>query len=147
MKNRKGFSLVEVLVFVTVLGLFFVAAMSVTTYNLKNMKVQEHKILATRYSEEVTEWLRQNKEDDWTIFIGHDSGSGTNYCLNSLDWNSPGNCDNSYPVGSPPFFKRDLLLTNSGSPVDQVKAVLTISWKEGVSTLNVKNTTVFKILE
>ena len=43
--------------------------MTVTTFNLKNMKIQEHKILATRYAEEGVEWLKQEKEDDWQIFI------------------------------------------------------------------------------
>ena len=39
---NKGFSLIEVLVFTAVLGLFFVAAVSVATFNLKNMKMQKN---------------------------------------------------------------------------------------------------------
>lgn len=147
MIKKKAFSLIEVLVFVTILGMFFIAAISVTTFNLKNMKVQEHKILATHYSEEGIEWLKQIKEDDWTVFTSYDSGIGSHYCLNSLAWDAPGNCDGTYPLGAPSFFKRELLLTNSGSPVDQVKAVLTVYWEEGTEILNVQNTTIFKLLE
>src|SRR3989339_1719338 len=104
---KKSFSLVEVLVFITVLGLFFTAAMSVTTFNLQSMKVQEHKILATRFAEEGVEWVKDEKETDWSTFIGYDtSGNGTTYCLNDLedDWSTLGDCGASYTLGSPPFF-------------------------------------------
>jgi len=132
MTNEKGFSLVEVLVFITVLGFFFVAAVSVTTFNLKNMKVQEHKILATRYAEEGIEWLKQEKEDDWQLFTTHDDsgGSGTTFCLNSLDWNNKSDCNESYALGPPNIFKRNLLIINSGNPVDRISTDITVSWLE-----------------
>lgn len=145
-----GFSLVEVLVFISVLGLFFTAAMSVTTFNLQSMKVQEHKILATRYAEEGIEWVKDEKETDWSTFITHDtSGTGTIYCLNSLedDWGALGNCGVSYSLGSPPFFLRNLLIKNTGSPVDQVDATITVSWKEGSDNKSVQIKSVFKLLE
>lgn len=147
MAMKKSFSLVEVLVFTAVLGLFFVAAVSVTTFNLKNMKIQEHKILATRFAEEGNEWVKQEKEDDWSIFIIHGSLAGNTYCLNSLNWNTFVNCGETYALGTPEFFKRELLITNSGSPVDQVNTTTTVSWKEGVNTFNVAIKTVFKLLE
>lgn len=147
MTNKNGFSLIEVLIFVTILGVFFVAAVSITTFNLKNLKIQEHKILATRYADEGIEWLKQNKEDDWTAFVNYDLSAGTYYCLNTLDWLTPGNCDESYPLGTPSFFKRELLITNSGSPVNQVKTDLTVYWKEGTNVLNASNSAIFKLLE
>lgn len=146
-KNIKGFSLMEVLVFITVLGLFFVAAMSVTTFNVKNMKIQEHKIIATRFAEEGTEWVRQEKEDDWSIFITQGSLAGKTYCINSLDWNTASSCGGTYPLGSPGFFKRELLITNFGSPVNQVEATITVSWQDMGTVLSVPIKTVFKLLE
>ncbi|MFA5770473.1 MAG: type II secretion system protein [Patescibacteria group bacterium] len=141
-KSHAGFSLVEVLVFTTILGLFFVAALTITTFNLKNMKIQEHKILATRYAEEAIEWLKEEKENDWSDFITH---TGTNYCLNSLAWTS-GVCG-TYSLGTPGFFKRDLLITNSGSPVDKVETTMTVSWEDMGTVLSVPIKTVFRILE
>ena len=135
---KKSFSLIEVLVFVTVLGLFFVAALTVTTFNLKNMKIQEHKILATRYAEEAVEWLKQEKEDDWTVFIAHGSAGGTTYCLNSsLSWTS-GSCAD-YSLGT--IFKRELVIKNSGD------AVITVSWQDMGTVLSVPIKTTFKLLE
>lgn len=135
MTNKKGFSLVEVLVFVTILSLFFVTALTVTTFNLRNLKIQEHKILATRYAEEGMEWVKQEKEDDWQVFTTH---TGTNYCLNTLSWTS--DLCTTYSLGSPGFFKRDLLITNSGSPVEKITGNLTVSWMEN----NVEQTVVLK---
>lgn len=144
---KKGFSLIEVLVFTGILSLFFLASMSVATFNLKNMKIQEHKILAARYAEEGVEWVREEKESDWSTFITYDTSSGTTYCLNSLDWGSPSGCGESYSLGTPAFFKRELLITNFSSPVDRVEASITVSWKEGDSIFNVPIKTVFKLLE
>jgi len=143
---NKGFSLIEVLVFTAVLGLFFVGAVSVATFNLKNMKMQEHKILATRYAEEGTEWVKQEKEDDWTEFIKKDTsgGSGKTYCFNSLDWNNlPAPCD----YGLSTIYKRELLIKNSGSPVNQIETTMTVYWQDMGTDLSVPIKTVFKLLE
>lgn len=147
---KKSFSLVEVLVFISVLGLFFTAAISVTTFNLQSMKIQEHKILATRFAEEGIEWVKDEKETDWSTFILRDtSGTGTTYCLNSLedDWGTLGDCGESYSLGSPAFFLRNLLIKNTGNPVDQVDATITVSWKEGSDSKNVQIKSVFQLLE
>lgn len=137
---KKGFSLIEVLVFVTVLGIFFVAAISITTFNLRNMKIQEHRIIATRYAEEAIEWLKQEKEDGWIEFIARGSLGGTTYCLNnsSLSWGSPGSCA-GYGLGT--IYKRELLIKDSG------ETIMTVSWQDMGAVLSVKIPTVFKLLE
>lgn len=137
--------MIEVLVFTAVLGLFFVAAISVTTFNLKNMKIQEHKILATRYAEEGNEWVKQEKEDDWSIFITRGSAGGTTYCLNnSLSWDTAASCG-GYDLRA--IYKRELVIKNSGSPVDQVEATVMVSWQDMGTVLSVPIKTVFKLLE
>jgi len=143
--SEVGFSLIEVLVFTAVLGLFFVASLSVATFNLKNMKIQEHKILATRYAEEGIEWVKQEKEDDWSIFITRGSDGGTTYCLNtSLSWGSSSACG-SYGLST--IYKRELVITNSGSPVNQVEATVTVYWQDMGTDLSVPIKTIFKLLE
>ena len=138
-KYYKSFSLIEVLVFTAVLGLFFVAAISVTTFNLKNMKIQEHKILATRYAEEGVEWLKQEKEDGWVEFIARGSATpGTTYCLNSLGWTPPSSCA-GYSLGI--IFKRELVIKDSG------ETKITVYWQDMGTDLKVEINTVFKLLE
>lgn len=143
LKGVKGFSLVEVLVFVTILSLFFITAVSITTFSLRNIKIQEHKILATRYAEDANEWIRQEKEDDWQVFISR----GAVYCLNSLDWNTTTNCGENYTLGPPNIFKRYIAITKSGNPVDKVETSLAVSWLENGISQTVLLKSVFNRLE
>ncbi|PIU36904.1 hypothetical protein CO005_00505 [Candidatus Roizmanbacteria bacterium CG_4_8_14_3_um_filter_34_9] len=142
MKKFTGFTLIEVLVFVTVLSLFFISAVTITTFSLRNLKIQEHKIIATRYAEESSEWVKQEKEDDWQVFASH---NGTNYCLNSLSWTN-GLCS-TYSLGTPGFFKRDLILSISGNPTDKITTVLTVSWLENGVNQNVILKSVYNLWE
>ena len=142
MKKFTGFTLIEVLVFVTVLSLFFISAVTITTFSLRNLKIQEHKIIATRYAEESSEWVKQEKEDDWQVFASH---NGTNYCLNSLSWTN-GLCS-TYSLGTPGFFKRDLILSISGNPTDKITTVLTVSWLENGVNQNVILKLVYNLWE
>ncbi|MDO8498060.1 MAG: type II secretion system protein, partial [bacterium] len=66
--SKSAFSLIEVLVFTSILSIFFVAAATVTTVSLRNLKISERKIIATRYMEDVASWLRAQKESDWNTF-------------------------------------------------------------------------------
>lgn len=149
MASNKSFSLIEVLIFVTILVLFFVAAITVTTYSLRNMKINEHKVIATHFAEEGLEWVKSEKESDWQSFVNRDpsSGSGTKYCLNSgLSWNNSGACSD-YTLGLPPFFKREVTLTNSGVPVSQTNVVVEVRWIEGNQTLSTKVNSVVNLWE
>lgn len=144
---KKGFSLVEVLVFVTILSLFFVAAMAVTTYSLRTMKTNQYKILAAHFAEEGIEWLRGQKEDDWTTFSAHDSSLGSSaYCISNLDFSSSGECGENYTLGTPQIFKREVTLENipDSSDPDQVNATVMVVWNGGTE---VEIKTVFKLLE
>jgi type II secretory pathway pseudopilin PulG len=143
MKKSIGFTLVEVLVFVTILSLFFISAVTITTFSLRSLKIQEHKIIATRYAEEASEWLRQEKEDDWQIFASHNG----DYCLNTnpISWTS--NSCSGYDLGTPGFFKRDLTISGSGNPVDKITTVLTVSWLENGLPQNVILKSVYNLWE
>lgn len=145
-----GFSLIEVLVFITVLSLFFVVGVAVTVFNLRNMHVQEHKILATRYAEEAMEWIKQEKEESWETFSGHGNGSGISYCLNSLEidvWSNPSDCGSDYALGPPNIFKRVLIVTSSGNPYDKVTVNLKVNWLENNIEQNIVLKSVFNLWE
>jgi len=142
-KNKKSFTLIEVLIFVSILSLFFVAAASVTIVSLRNLKVQEHKILATRYAEELLEWLRGEKEADWNDFVNHSSPLGSTYCFNLLNWSS-GECTN---YGLNNFYKRWATLTSQGSPPPQVYISIIVEWRELGQIYQVPLNTVFTVWE
>lgn len=150
MKSKliKSFSLIEVLIFITILSLFFIAAMTVTVFSLRSMKNQEYKILATHLAEEAIEWIKSEKEDDWSAFITYDisAGAGTTYCLENLDWLSKFSCSD-YNLGTPAIFKRELLIKNIGSPTYQVNADIIVSWLDSNKENKIIIKTVEKLIE
>jgi type II secretory pathway pseudopilin PulG len=141
--HKKSFTLIEVLIFLAILSLFFVAAAAVTIVSLRNLKVQEHKILATRYAEELLEWLRGEKEADWNQFATYND----TYCFNSspiISWGNSGNCS-SYSLNN--LYKREVTLTVQGTPPYQVNISIIVSWQELGQTYQVPINSIFTIWE
>lgn len=133
MNKKEGFSLIEVLVFISIFSVFFVVAIAAITVTLRNMKKNEHKVLATRYAEELQEWLKTEKEIDWYSFST--TYPNQTYCFNLsiTAWPTAGSCSgfNGIVGVDPSIFKRELVLTVPGSnPVSQVNATITVSWQE-----------------
>jgi len=132
----KAFTLVETLIFVAILSVFFVIAAAVSISSIRDMKFNEAKIIGTRYGEEMNEWLRAEKELDGQAFFEKSSEDGTAYCFNeSLSpttvWPVAGACgaDDYSLVGK---YKRGVVLTtlNPGTDEEGVEVVVTISWRE-----------------
>lgn len=147
MAKKKAFSLIEVLVFITILSLFFVAAMAVTTFSLRNMKASEYKILAAHLAEEGMEWVRSEKEADWSQFTDKDTLGGTTYCIKNLNWNNSVPCTN-YTLGTPAIFKRELKVDNqAGNPITATDIEITVSWTDGTTVFEVPVKTVLKVWE
>lgn len=157
--KKKGFTLIEVLIFVAILSLFFVAAAAATIASLRNLKIQEHKILATRYAQELLEWLRGEKEENWGgehYSIGYpvDSftekvtqfGSDQALCFNDLNWNNDFPCD--YNLNS--LFKRTVTFSWNETPegfIYQVNTSILVEWQELGNTYQVPINTVLTIWE
>src|SRR3989344_8270460 len=82
---NKAFTLIEIMIFVSLLSIVLIVTVGYVTRLLMNMKVNEHKIFATFYVEEVSEWLLGERESDWNNFHSKASVSapGTTYCLNN----------------------------------------------------------------
>lgn len=147
----RGFSLVEVLIFISILAVFFVVAASVATYSLRVMQSNESRLLATRYAEELVEWLRGEKEQDWNQFNNKASNSpGTAWCFNADTISnfpgSSGSCAASdFSLGNPDRFKRNVVLIQDST--GGVRTNITVSWQEGSSTFSVPINTLFAPLE
>lgn len=138
MKN-KAFTLIEVLVFVSILMVFFVSALSVVAFSLRNLKSSEYKILASYYAQQAVEWLNSEKWNDWNSFF---SKSNNNYCINTLSWANTGNCTSNF--GTPAIFKRELFLNTVNN---QVEAQIKVYWLDvnNLQTLTIKK--IFNSLE
>jgi len=137
MKKKQAFSLIEVLVFTTILGFVFISITTIVTFSLKNLKTQEHKILATHYAEELLNWLKAKKEEDWLQFTAK---SGNTYCFNSspiTNWPSASFCS-SYNLNS--IFKREVALSGN---FNQINADISVKWQEGNGENQVNIKTIF----
>ncbi len=137
MKNKyvASFSLVEVLIFTTIFSLFFVTAAAVVTASLRTMKLNEHKILATRYGEELLEWIRGEKETDWylfsTTYTPSDSTDYT-YCFNdslTMTWPAAPGGDCLIFGLNPAIFKRTAILQSDTSRT-QIAVTVNVKWDE-----------------
>jgi len=165
--EQRSFSLVEVLVFTTILSVFFVTAASVVTVALRNMKFNEHKIIALHYSRQLEDWLRAQKEIDWggTQCSGSCCSSGCNFtqrvtqgslspkfCFDISpisDWPAPNSlgCNGVYSLGS--LFLREVEFTSSpvSGYIGQVNAVITVSWLDLGQKKSATTSAVFSVLE
>lgn len=131
-KYRSGFSLIEVLIFTTILSLFFVTAAAVVTASLRNVQISQHKILATRYAEELLEWVKNEKQNDWySFFQTYASVENTNYtyCFNNstLIWPAAGPCTTRGLT--PAIYNRTLTLRSSDGG-SKVEVTIDVDWAD-----------------
>jgi type II secretory pathway pseudopilin PulG len=67
MKN-KGFTLIELVIFISVFSIFFITATGIALSTLRNTKIAKERILATRSAQEAMDWLDSVKQQDWEKF-------------------------------------------------------------------------------
>ncbi|OGK31034.1 hypothetical protein A3F29_03200 [Candidatus Roizmanbacteria bacterium RIFCSPHIGHO2_12_FULL_33_9] len=139
--NNFGFTLIEVLVVLSILSLFLLSAITVSIVSVRNLKSSENKILATRYAEGLSEWIRGQKESDWDIFIGKTGA----WCFSEepiLTWPlSTGNCLPNEKISS--IFERKAVISYD-SALDRIISDVTVSWDEGSETVAVPISTILE---
>ncbi len=135
----------------TILSIIMLAIVYATTLALKRTQFNQHKIFATRYMEEAQEWVRGEKEVNWTTFLNRSPGT---YCMNEdmttcsdagSCWSQATACDaDDFSLGSSGGlqngYSRSMVLTTSGS---SVHVETTVSWKDGPNIFDVTSDTTF----
>ncbi len=143
-KKKSGFTLVEVLIFVTLISLIFITFSAITAVSLTRELTNEHKILGAHYAEEVREWIRGQKEINWEDFTANKMGS---WCFNAepvSSWPSQtGNC-NDYDLNS--LFKREVDLSTNADTT-QVTVSIVVLWRDGANSYQIPVNTVLSIYE
>lgn len=144
---NRGFSLIEVIIFVAILSVFFVMVTSMTTASLASLKTTERRMYATRYAEELLEWVSGESEIDWdgTFLAKAPSTTPTIYCFNGAitTWPLPGSCAD-YSLNG--IFRRELALSrqaNAGINDFQITASITVSWQQSSGIMSVPLSTIF----
>ena len=144
-RSRVAFTLLEVLIFSGIISTFFVSAAAITTFLLRSMKANEHRIIATRYAEELLEWVRAEKEKDWS----NTSGLGGCYNISPV---ASTDCSPTVILGESPnkIYNRKAEIINSvtiDSDVVQRTIRVIVEWPEGTSKQSIVLDTVVGIWE
>lgn len=166
--KQNSFTLIEVLIFVTILSVFFILAMSAVTVSLRTLKFNEHKIKANHYSRQLEDWLRAQREINWggnlcgtctaanfTEQITLDCTdpesicSAKIFCFNDkdiTDWPVEGFCSD---FGLNSFYKREVEFSSDPEKgyISQVSAVIRTSWQEIGQLKSIVTNTAFSVPE
>jgi len=127
---KKSFSLIELIIFVSILSLFFVSAASIITIMLQHNTLRIDKMKALHYTDQLKKWLQQEKEIDWLTFVIRTSNNI--YCFENEEpsWGATVTTGSDCPLLNA-FYRRYVTFTTTGSGANaQVQAVINIDWIE-----------------
>lgn len=125
-KTYSGQSLVEIIVAVAVSSLVLVGLLVGSVIGIRNVQLARNQSQATDFCREASEWLRSQKEVSWSQLWAHGSSAGATYCLDSLDFSSPGSCGSQQVIDDQ--FSRQAILTQDGQ--DKLEIIITTSWED-----------------
>ncbi|QQS43577.1 hypothetical protein IPM65_05505 [Candidatus Roizmanbacteria bacterium] len=153
-KQKEAFSLIEVIVFMTLVSIVLISAVGFTMRLVHNMSYNQHKLYATHYVQDLKEWLDGEREADWQAFQSYSSQAGTTYCANNalaitdtLASLSTGTCPfTGVGTQDPRVFRRTLILTKDvAGTATRVTALLEVAWMEDGVQQTESITTVYSL--
>ncbi|OGK20023.1 hypothetical protein A3C23_03505 [Candidatus Roizmanbacteria bacterium RIFCSPHIGHO2_02_FULL_37_13b] len=146
--RKAGFTLIEVVIFVSLISVIFVTFAALTTTTIRWSKINEHKILASHNTEELREWLRGQKEADFDGFVAK-NGS---WCFNShafpddySSWISSSDPSCGYTLDNN-IFKRTVTLTSQENG-NKVLISIHTEWFEGSQFYKIDEKALFSLYE
>ncbi len=152
--KNSAFTLVEVLVFVSIGSLLLLAAVNITSFSVNRLKGEQYKVLGNYFMDSLFEWLAGEKESDWGGFKEKVIGvENPVYCFNDLElkkWPPPGKC-RRYTLAAQEFFggkrlfQRELELSLVGA--NTIRAKVTVRWKDRGKFREVKGVRTYSFIE
>lgn len=107
-----GQSLFEIMLSLAITTLIIVAIVALTSTSIRNTTFSKNKTLASRYSQEATEWLRGERDTDFGVFKTR--ALTPLHCLPALSWSSAtiGACTSGQEIVNTPF-RREISFSSS----------------------------------
>lgn len=133
--GTKGQSLYEVVIALGIISLILVTSISLSTSSVRNTSFARNDSLATKYAQEGTEYLRQQRDSSWDSFAGQ--ANGVKKSLGNLSWPPTGSCN----IPQATHFCRSITLTRAGT--DTINALIEVSWDDGQGTHGVRSATTY----
>lgn len=142
-KLMKGQSLFEVVVAIGVAALVLVAAVSLSTTSLRNTDFSKNNALATKYAQEGSEYIRQQRDTDWTSFVSNWTGGaknlGNNFTTSTSAIDSVFSRQVSKTVCS--FYNGTTTSASACSSSNIVDVYVTVTWTDGSGSHDVNDVT------
>ena len=143
MRSQSGQSLFEIMLALAITTLIIVAIVALTATSIRNTTFSKNKTLATRYSQEATEWLRGERDADFEVFEGR--ALIPQYCLPSLSWVAAtvGACGAGQEIIDTPF-KREISFSISVvNDKTLIQASINVYWTDAQGLHEVRSVTNF----
>jgi len=139
-RGEEGFTLVEVLMAITVVVLVLTAIVSGVSFSVKNTRVSKERAEAVRRAQEAIEWIRSERNADGfkTVYdaIAAD-GNHVDYCLASLPTGASGleglvggHCGTSDQIDAGNLTREMHVDLSPGL----IEVAVQVSWNEGSTT-------------
>lgn len=145
MRREDGQSLFEVVLALAIATIIIVAMVALAASAIRNSNFSKNKTLATRYSQEATEWLRGERDRDFDTFSAQ--AANPVYCLPSLSWTvaTIGTCTDGQEIPGT-IFKREVGFTRTtvtvgGLPKNVIEAEMNVYWQDAQGMHEVKSIT------
>ena len=138
-----GQSLFEIILALAVTTLIIVAIVALTSTSIRNTTFSKNKTLASRYSQEATEWLRGERDTDFSVF--ETRALTPLYCLPALSWGSAtiGACASGQQIANT-LFRREVSFSSSvvnGKTL--IQAGIRVYWSDAQGLHEVRSVTNF----
>ena len=143
MRNESGQSLFEIMLALAITTLITVALVALTATSIRNTTFSKNKTLASRYSQEATEWLRGERDVDFNAF--ETRAATPLYCFPSLTWGSAsiGACTSGQEIANT-LFRREISFSSSvvnGKTL--IQAGVRVYWTDAQGLHEVRSVTNF----
>lgn len=134
---KKSFSLIEVLIFVTILSIVLITSASIITISMRQNSVKISLLKAVHYNEQLMEWMRSERELEWSSFTTHGDSVGISYCFSqtTFSWESPivGDPRVGCSANLDGVFRRYATIKSVGLPVTEVQVTVHTEWESSGS--------------
>lgn len=145
-RSVRGQSLFEVILAIAVLTLVLVGIVSLATISVRNSTFSRNKTLGSKYAQEASEWLREERDKDRDAFINRAGAVDvpTYYCLNAdpLAWNS-GECPSGEFILNTPFVRNLILTKTMKSLKTVIEAKVIVLWQDAQGDHEARSFTYF----
>jgi type II secretory pathway pseudopilin PulG len=141
---QKGQSLFELVVAIAISALVIVTLVSLATNSIRNSSYSNNKARAATYTQQATEWLRGQRDNDIVMFKTYTAVPA--YCLQDLGWTHPASnpvSDCSIKINGTIFNRWVTFNTSLQGGKTVIEADVVVSWIDSQGSHEVKSATNF----